>query len=176
MKKVSLTAVVVFLFLNWGFAQNQTEIDALITEIGKTEDSRNIAKTQPAQKVLSFGAGSLPILAELFTDSTLTNVHSECQKRNLTKGEIAIVLADQIEIMPYATITGMQNCLGTFCENNLNLIEYYLPAIREMGMEEFQRKYVDWLGSDERAAWRPSIDNKPEKENRQKKKNIGNKR
>lgn len=34
----------------------------------------------------------------------------------LTKGEWVIILADQVEIMAYAHLTGNQNCLITYCE------------------------------------------------------------
>ncbi|MFX1621386.1 hypothetical protein JZ972_11070, partial [Riemerella anatipestifer] len=78
--------------------------------------------------------------ADFFTNSTLTNVKSECQKRNLTKGEIAIIIADQIEKMPYALLTGVQNCLLEFCENNPNWIEYYFGWIKNDGIERFKEK------------------------------------
>ena len=46
----------------------------------------------------------------------------------------------------------------TFCKNNSNLIEYYLPFIKRDGIERFKEKYQDWLMSDERIDYTPSID------------------
>ena len=146
------------------FDQMSAEIDSLITEIGTTPDSRMITNTIPAKRIIAFGESSLAILAVLFSDTTSTNVRSDCQDRHLTKGEIAIIMADRIEGMPYATITGIQNCLLTFCENNSNLIEYYLSAIKGNGVEKFQRKYIEWLSSEERIDWKPLIDYKTQKE------------
>ena len=119
-------------------------------EIAKTDNSKEISKTEQAQKIIQYGNKILPILADFFTDRTITNVKSECIERNLTKGEIAIIMADRIEIMPYFELTGVQNCLMTFCENNINFIEYYLSYIHRDGTEKFQKKYNEWLLSDYR--------------------------
>ena len=164
MKKIRLILIISILNLNLGFAQTKSEIDSLLNEIAETENSIGIIKTVEAEKTIAFGEKSLPILAEFFIDSTRTNVKSECQERNLTKGEIAIVMADRIEGMPYATITGVQNCLLTFCKGNPNLIEYYLLAIKDNGTENFQKKYFEWLESDERIEWKPLIDYKTKRE------------
>ena len=150
--------------LNLGLAQTKSEIDSLLNGISETENSKEITKTVQAEKLIAFGEKSLPVLAEFFTDSTLTKIKSECQERNLTKGELAIVMADRIEGMPYATITGVQNCLLTFCKGNPNLIEYYLWAIKDNGTENFKKKYIEWLASDERIKWRPLIDYKTKRE------------
>jgi hypothetical protein len=145
MKKIRLIIIISILNLNFGLAQTESEIDALLNGIAKTENSKGITKTEQAEKIITYGEKSLLILAEFFTDSTQTKVKSECQERNLTKGEIAIIMADQIQRMPYAQLTGIQNCLLTFCENNPNWIEYYLWAIKRDGTEKFQEKYRDWI-------------------------------
>ena len=73
-------------------------------------------------------------------------------------------MADRIEGMPYFKVTGIQNCLITFCENNRNLIEYYLWAIKRDGAEKFKEKYLTWLESDDRIEWTPLFDYKSKKE------------
>ncbi|MCW0493585.1 hypothetical protein OKE73_10695, partial [Riemerella anatipestifer] len=150
MKKICLILIILVLNQTLSFAQTKSEIDLLLNGIAKTGDSKKIRKTEQAQKIISYGEKSLPILADFFTNSTLTNVKSECQKRNLTKGEIAIIIADQIEKMPYALLTGVQNCLLEFCENNPNWIEYYFGWIKNDGIERFKEKYTDWLTSYDR--------------------------
>ena len=122
----------------------------MLNVIAKTKDSKEITKTESAKKLYNYGLKLLPTLTEFFTDQTETNVKSECIERNLTKGEIAIIMADRIEAMPYFRVTGIQNCLFTFCEKNLNYIEYYLPAIKRDGIEKFKSKYIAWLKSNER--------------------------
>jgi len=149
--------------LNLGFGQTKTQIDSLLNTIAEIENSKEITKTVEAEKIIIFGEKSLPILAEFFTDSTVTKVKSECQERNLTKGELSIIMADRIERMPYATITGIQNCTLTFCKNNPNLIEYYLWAIKRDGIGAFQDKYKDWLVSDDRKDWTSLFDTRTKK-------------
>ncbi len=150
--------------LNLGLAQTKSEIDSLLNGISITENSKGIAKTEQAEKIIAYGQNALPILAELFTDSTLTKVKSECQERNLTKGELAIIVADRIELMPYFTLTGVQNCLVSFCEENQNFIEYYIWKISQDGLENFQRKYMDWLVSSERLDWPTKLKGKARRE------------
>lgn len=136
--------------LNLSFSQTESEIDSLLNGISKTENSIGIVKTKQTEKIMAYGENSLPILAEFFTDSTMTEIKSDCNNRNLTKGELAIIIADRIKVMPFALLTGVQNCLLEFCENNPNLIEYYLPWIKEDGGKSFKEKYMDWLSSFER--------------------------
>lgn len=156
MKKLHLI-ILIFTF-NFGLSQTKTEINSLLNEITKTESSKEIINTNEGKKIIEFGWKLLPILSEFFIDKTETKVKSECIGRNLTKGEIAIVLADRIEGMPYAQITGIQNCLGTFCEKNINFIEYYMDYIKRDGVEIFQRKYHEWIKSDAYIEWRPIFD------------------
>ena len=145
MKKNCLILIISILNLNFGFAQNEMEIDSLLNRIAEAENSKAISKTEQAKYIMSFGENSLPILSDFFTDSTSTKVYSECQERKLTKGELAIIIADRIQTMPYFRITGVQNCLLTYCDNNANWIEYYLWAIQREGVEKFRDKYRDWL-------------------------------
>ncbi|APQ18754.1 hypothetical protein [Maribacter hydrothermalis] len=150
MKKIGLILLTILLNLNLSFSQTESEIDLLLNGISETENSKEIIKTEQAKKIIAFGENSLKTLAEFFTDSTLTKVKSECQERNLTKGEIAIIIADRIERMPYFIVTGVQNCTMEFCENNPNLIEYYLPWIEKDDGKSFKEKYINWLASYDR--------------------------
>lgn len=166
MKKIRLTLIIGILISNFGFSQSKSEIENLLDGISKIENSKEITKTKQAEKLIEYGWQILPNLAEFFTDQTLTNVKSECQDRILNKGELAIIMADRIEGMPYFTLTGMQNCILTFCENNPNLVEYYLPAILAQGTLEFQKKYNEWLASDDRIDWTPLLTYETKKERR----------
>lgn len=167
MRKICLTLIIAFLISSFGFSQSKSEIGNLIDGISTIENSKEITTTEQAEKLIKYGWRILPTLADFFTDQTLTNVKSECHDRVLKKGELAIIMADRIEGMPYSTLTGMQNCILTFCENNPNLVEYYLPAIAAHEMTEFQKKYNDWLASDDRIDWTPILNYKSKKELRQ---------
>ena len=159
MKKIKLILIISILNFNLGFTQTKSDINLLLNGIAETEDSKGIIKTEQAEKIIYFGEKALPILANIFTNSTLTKIKSECQERNLTKGEVAIILADKIEMMPYAKLTGIQNCLLTFCKDNPNFIEYYLNSIKKNEIEVFKIKYIEWLTSSERKKWPPYINN-----------------
>lgn len=139
------------------------EIDSLLSVLAKTHISKEIMTNQAAIKIVSYGRNVLSLLADKFDDSTLTEVNSDCQNLRLTKGEIAMILADRIEYMPYAKLTNIQNCIMTFCEDNPNLIEYYFFAIRRDDVKEFQGRYKDWLTSGERKKWPPYLNNKKKK-------------
>ena len=165
MRKLHLI-ILIFIF-NFGFSQTKTEIDSLLNQIAKNKDSKEITITDEGKNFINFGWKSLPIISEFFFDQTETNVKSECLGRNLTKGEVAIIMADRIEGMPYARVTGIQNCTLTFCEKNINLIEYYLPYIQRDGIEKFQTKYKEWLASDDRKEWTPIIEYKTKRERKE---------
>jgi hypothetical protein len=155
------------LLLGKSFSQSKKEVDSLLSEVNEIENSKYIASSEAAKKIIAYGDKALPLLASFFRDSIITNVKSDCQSVLLTKGEVAIIIADRIELMPYALLTGIQNCLLTFCENNPNLIEYYLDAIRRNGVQLFERKYSDWLISDDRRKWAPYSINKKKKKQSQ---------
>lgn len=141
------------LTFNLVYSQTKSEINSLINEIAKTRSSAKIIETIQAKRIISHGESNLAILSSLFNDITKTKVKSSCQDRRLTKGEIAIILADRIEMMPYARLTGIQNCLLSFCKNSPNFVEYYLDVIKRDGIESFQKKYQAWLIDDKRKEW-----------------------
>ncbi len=164
MKKRTIILIqTLILSFNLSFSQTKTEIDSLLEVIGKTKQSKFIVETSETKQIMTYKETVLSILADFFTDSTLVNTNSICNNRILTKGELALIIADRIEPMPYFTLTGIQNCLLTFCENNPNLIEYYLDFIRRDGKKNFQLKYSNWLMSDERKDWTPLFAEKTKK-------------
>ena len=130
----------------------------------KQKTQKKLQKLYKAQGIIGLGKNSLLNLASFFTDKTLSQIKSECNKRYLTKGEIAIIMADQIQFMPYAKLTGIQNCTLSFCKDNPNLVEYYLDAIENTGVEVFQKKYIDWLKSDEYKKYSSSFVRKTDKQ------------
>ena len=129
----------------FGFSQTKSEINNLLIRISKTENSKEIAKTSDAKKILRYGKKALPLLSQFFTITELSNVYSDCEKRKLLKSEIAIIIADHIQRMPYFQLTGIQNCTLSHCEKNPNLIEYYFQYIGREKLDSFKKKYDDWL-------------------------------
>lgn len=132
------------------FGQTQLTVDSLLTTLYTTKNSKYLSTQAEGRRLISYGEKILPFLANRFTDTTLTAIKSECQEFMLTKGEVAIIVADRIEMMPYAQLAYMQNCELEFCKDNPNLVEYYIHAIRRITVKKFQDRYFDWLKSKER--------------------------
>jgi hypothetical protein len=155
--------LIITIFLSFSLtvhSQSKDQVDSLLLSVCLTKNSKDIVKGNQAKKIIAYGNKLLPTLINFFKDTTLTKVKSDCQGRFLNKGEVAIILADKIELMPYFTVTGIQNCLIEFCKNNPNGIEFYLNAIKQNGIEVFSKKYIDWLNSGDRKSWPPYITNK----------------
>ena len=163
MKKAVIIAILLSLSFSLSYSQSKLKLDSLLIPLLEIDNSKDIATTPQAKQIIQYGDKMLPILAVYFSDTTHTKIKSECQNVYLTKGEVAIILADRIELMPYATLTGVQNCILDFCKNNSNLIEYYLFAIRRVGAITFQKKYAEWLVSKDRTEWPPYLNNSKKK-------------
>jgi len=149
--------IVTFLILLAGPAKGQTvsELDNLLSKLNGV--STTIAASPHGKRVFQYGHRALPLLSEVFADTTRTEVYSDCLHRYLTKGDLAIILADRIEMMPYFQLTGIQNCTFEFCPGNGNLIEYYLDTIARDGYQRFKVNYRAWLRSKDRKKWSKSI-------------------
>lgn len=137
-------------FSNLAFSQSKSEIENLLIEVCKVPDSKDIIKNEDALKISDYQEDALNILTDFFTDESKTEVYSKCLKRKLNRGEVAIILCDRIEIMPYFELIGMQNFTLSFCKDNPNFIESYLNIIKKQSTKKFKDKYVIWLHSEER--------------------------
>ena len=127
-------------------AQIGENVEREFNKILLTKNSKEISHSSSLVTLQKkYGKSSLVYLAKLFDISTKTNVYSDCHNRFLTKGEIAIIIADQIDRMPYFELTGIQNCTLNYCDGNPNLIEYYFSYLKSYN--EFQRKYYQYLKS-----------------------------
>ena len=151
--KVFFLIIILVTCLSSTSAQTPFNIDSLLSSIsGKSE---NVRQHPSAKKILVKSSKMLMLLARKFTDTTKTTVFSSCARRTLTKGELAIILADQIESLPYYSLTGLQNCMMESCPNNPNFVEFYLEFIRTRGMmPKVQQDYIAWLGSADRKKYR----------------------
>ena len=140
-----IPSIFLFLLSLQSGAQTKQELTSLIQEISEDVDSSQlIIDHKNASEIINSGITTIPRLIELFSDDTMTAIYSDCEQKYLSKGEIAIILTDRIHWMPYYTLTGIQNCLLTFCPANLNLIEFYLNAVKRQPIAEFQQKCKEW--------------------------------
>ncbi|SDL76988.1 hypothetical protein SAMN05421823_10869 [Catalinimonas alkaloidigena] len=158
MRTFLLLFIIAFLKLPVVFAQEDTQVVALLNRLAQADNSKRLNDALQGEEITISKEKLLPAFARRFTDSTLTEVKSDCLGRVLSIGELAIIAADRLEMMPYSQLTGVQNCLLSFCDENPNFIEYYLNVIKEAGTSSFQEKYFEWLQSDGRKEWWPSYD------------------
>ncbi len=149
------------------YSQSTSIMDSLWNIESDTLFSQEIINSKRGMEIIGLGTPCLLELSKDFSDTTSTNVYSKCLNRTLLRGEVAIILADRIEGMPYYRLTQIQNCLLDYCKQNPNLIEYYLDAIQRDNLAEFQDRYITWLQSEERIEWIPLIDYMDKKERKQ---------
>jgi hypothetical protein len=159
--KYILSVLLVTVLHNKTLAQLNHRVDSLLLLVYNTDSSKQIAGTEAGQRLMAYGYHLLPMLTMKFYDTTVTGVASSCVNRFLTRGEVAIILADRIEGMPYCFLTGVQNCLLQFC--GPNKIETYLWWIRRNGIATFAKKYRQWLNSADRNTWPWYVNNKNKK-------------
>lgn len=118
---------------------------------GLTGTPTSIMSDPGIARLLTEGKNILPALSKHFADTSVTAVFSACAGRFLKQGEIALLVADRIESMPYFLLTGLQNCTLESCDGKTLTIEWYLDFIRQRNMTgEFSKRYNKWLISPER--------------------------
>lgn len=105
MKPHTIILTYLTLLTSLSYAQTQSGVDSLLIALEDAKTSKTITIQAEAKKIISYGDKVLTFLANRFTDTTPTTIYSDCQDVTLTKGEIAIILADRIEQMPYYLLT-----------------------------------------------------------------------
>lgn len=103
-----------------------------------TSDSIEIC--QSGQKLINSGLEILPFLQVEFKDSTETKIYSEYNKRNLTIGEVAIIIANSIKQIPIFQVIGVEQCIPPFERD----VEKFLDAIKYRP-ERFYQEYANWI-------------------------------
>ena len=151
-KRTLTLSIVLILYANLVCGQSKSEIEDLLMDVSTVSDSKDIIKNQSALKISDYQEEALNILTDFFTDDTKINVYSKCLKRKLSKGELAIILCDRIEIIPYFELINMQNFTLLFCKDNPNFVEPYLDIIKKQSPAKFRDKYAQWLHSDKRSS------------------------
>lgn len=117
------------------------EIKESLSKISKEiTNSDNIESCENGKKLINSGVEILPYLKVNFLDSTETEIYSVRNKRNLTVGETAIIIASAIKHIPIARVVGIQQCIPPFDMD----IESYFWRIQE-NPNEFIKNYTEWL-------------------------------
>lgn len=155
MKQLKLLGILTLLIAQTAFAQTK-EYTTIILPADLTGTPTSVMSDPGIERLIAKGKNMLPILSKNFADTSLTGVFSTCAGRFLKQGEIAMLIADKIEGMPYLLLTGLENCTFESCDGELLTIEWYLEYIRKRNMiSEFSKRYDNWLISAERKKLRP---------------------
>ena len=134
------------------YSQTNEEIEHLLNEILLVEGNYDdLIESKQANLLVSYGKDILPKLVFFFTSTEISKLKLNCFKSNLTKGEIAIIIAEKIESIPKFEIKlPYGDYLFGRCKGNPNWIDDNLPRIRIGGVEQFIQKYNEWLNSSKR--------------------------
>ena len=89
------------------------------------------------QMIVSYDTVAIPYLINKLNDTTLTEIYNSCSKNNFKIGDIAFLLINDIEQIPYSTVTNTQWCLVGQCGK---LPDYFFNYL-ELNRLEFQLKY-----------------------------------
>ncbi|MBC8757406.1 hypothetical protein H2O64_22240 [Kordia sp. YSTF-M3] len=147
--KIIICTLLVFVS-SISYSQSPAQVKVLLDKITTVTNSKNIIKSKEAKKLISYNKRILLLLSFNFADDTKTSVVSDCLDRKLTRGEIAMIIADHIDRMPYFQLTGVQNCTVTFCVENPNFIEYYFWWLKTSSEKViFRNKYITYIGNGE---------------------------
>ncbi len=109
-------------------------------EITSSED---IKSCNAGAKLIHSGTEILPSLSRHFLDSTQTNVFSKINKRTLTIGEIAIIVANEIRPISIPQVVETPERKPPFDKS----IEYYFWKI-ERSPRLFLNKYTVWINEE----------------------------
>ena len=74
--------IIIFLILTFSLytlsAQSKHEVDSLLNEVSRIDDSKDITKSTSGIKLVSYGDKALKLLASYFLDSIQTAIRSDC--------------------------------------------------------------------------------------------------
>ena len=133
----------IFLLISAHAISQTSLIQQLVDQKLTVTQSEHIIQDPLSKKIIEGSEKNLFQLANLFSNNTETTIFSKCHNRKITIGEVAIVLADKIEGIPYFVVFRIQNCTMSSCDNNPNFVEYYFSShLRTLQAKE---RYINWL-------------------------------
>ncbi|AYN01917.1 hypothetical protein [Chryseobacterium sp. 3008163] len=138
------TLIILFsLTINLLWGQSREEINLLLNDISKVSNSKDIRDLEQTKKICDYGKDAIPVLELFFKDSTKTNVYSDYKKANLRKGEIAILIVNNIDKISFM-VFGVRPACGypSSVLDKLN-IESFLPSSEE-SIQGFINNYILW--------------------------------
>ena len=141
-----ILSIFFYLHFTYSFGQKKLELSDLFLKTSK--EVVNTKEIGANKNIIVFSENkqnSIKFLIEEFTNTKSTKVYSDCLKRNINLGELAIIIVDKIEPMPYLKLTAIKNAeekSKQYCKSG-NVIEFYLNQIsmEGSGIKDFQYFY-----------------------------------
>jgi hypothetical protein len=96
--------------------------------------------------IKNYDSAAIKYLIPLIADTTTTNISSACIPGKYRRGDIAVLLINEIEPIPYATVTNMQGCVPSGCGTIPEGFFSYISGNRLT----FQAAYQTYFHSKER--------------------------
>lgn len=100
------------------------------------------------QSMVKYGAPVIVHLMDMLDDTTVTKLFNSCTNKNYTVGDLAFLLIDEIEWIPFALVIKMQWCTFRACGS---LPDYFWDYLRE-NRKSFKQNYQTYYYSKERKA------------------------
>jgi hypothetical protein len=91
--------------------------------------------------IKSYDSAAIKYLIPPVADTTPTNISSACIPGIYRRGDIAVLLINEIEPIPYATVTHMQGCVPSGCGSIPEGFFLYISANRKHFQEQYQTYY-----------------------------------
>ena len=148
-------AIILFAFFMCGkiFAQDASSISIKLNQIEaipcsyiKNEISGKTFHDKAFDFILAQDTFAIPILINLLTDTSASKVKNLDANDYYKKGDLAFILINYIEWVPFALITHSQWCICCDCGNLPKDFLQYVDSNRL----EFQNKYRSYYTSEER--------------------------
>jgi hypothetical protein len=100
-------------------------------------------------KIIKLDTFALQYLINFMSDTTFTEIYSECLHTKLKIADIAFFLIQDIEPFPYALVTGGQYCTWGECGGLPDGFLYFINAQRL----RFKNAYINYYFSEKRNEW-----------------------
>lgn len=128
---------------------SSTPICDCIAQLEQELDSKEIKEISCLKQLIARIEDPIFLIDDLDNvDSSM--VYSQCKSRHLTYGEVAFIIMEHIEPIPYSMALGIQNCTHAHCADNANLIEYFYTYWDTYTYDYLFGKYFEYLHSEER--------------------------
>lgn len=141
-------------------SQSQPTIDRMIRMIKTVPAKYNRQNTGPIQFpprtaptpdfwwdcIVHYDTSAIKYLAQRITDTTETSIPIECTTLNYRIGDLAILLINDIEQIPWAAVTNIQWCIFSRCSM---LPEAFLEWVAT-NRAKFRSQYLTYWASEER--------------------------